>query len=83
MQNPPHNANMHGAPPILTINAKNDPETSYIWANSLLAQINGAVLLTRDRDRHTLYILKGETATVIDAYLVNGTPPAPNIILKT
>jgi len=83
VQNPPHNANMHGAPPILMINAKNDPETSYIWANSLLAQIDGAVLLTRDGDGHTSYILKGDTATVIDVYLVNRTLPAPNTILKT
>ena len=83
VQNPPQNANMHGALPILIINAKNNPKTSYIWANSLLAQINSAILLTRDRDRYTSYILKGDTTIVIDAYLINRTLLIPNTILKT
>ncbi|OCL02818.1 hypothetical protein AOQ84DRAFT_421545 [Glonium stellatum] len=82
VRNPPHSVNVYGAPPILIINVKYDPLT-YVWANNILEQIDGVVLLTRDGGGHTSYILKGETAAAIDSYLVNGTLPAPNTILKT
>jgi acetyl esterase/lipase len=34
--NPPHRARIHGAPPILLVNATHDPSTPYPWAHDLL-----------------------------------------------
>jgi TAP-like protein len=52
-QNPPHSADVRGTPPILLISATHDPSTSYVWANGLLNQIAGSVLLMRDGDGYT------------------------------
>ncbi|MCJ1479026.1 hypothetical protein MMC13_007710 [Lambiella insularis] len=75
--NPPHNASVEATVPILLVNAKFDPETSYVWANGLLNQISTGVLITRNGDGHTSYGLNGTTAAAMDSYLVNGTVPAP------
>jgi hypothetical protein len=82
VQNPPHSADVHGAPPILLINATHDPSTSYTWANGLLNQISGSVLLTREGDGHTSYYLSGHSRTrdAIDHYLVTGITPPPNTV---
>jgi pimeloyl-ACP methyl ester carboxylesterase len=82
VQNPPHSADVHGAPPILLINATHDPSTSYTWANGLLNQISGSVLLTREGDGHTSYYLSGHSRTTdaIDHYLVTGITPPPNTV---
>ncbi len=48
----------------------------------LLAQIEGSVLLTRDGDGHTSYLLPGPSRTrdAIDRYLLTGETPPPNTI---
>ncbi|KAL3434156.1 TAP-like protein-domain-containing protein [Aspergillus tetrazonus] len=84
--NPPHKLNqtsMAKAPPILMVNAFHDPETSYVWANSLLEQIPSGVLLTRDGNGHTSYSLGGEASALIDAFLVNGTLPRRNTVVDS
>lgn len=81
--NPPHFMNINNTAPILMVNSIHDPECSLVWAHSLLEQSQNAVLLTRNGDGHTSYFLKGETTNAIDAYLVNGTLPAPDTILDT
>ncbi|KAL4740006.1 hypothetical protein BDV11DRAFT_204616 [Aspergillus similis] len=84
--NPPHKLNqtsMSKAPPILMVNAFHDPETSYVWANSLLEQIPSGVLLTRDGNGHTSYSLGGEASALIDAFLVNGTLPRRNTVVDS
>jgi hypothetical protein len=83
VQNPEHTADIRHAPPILLVNSKYDPETSLVWANGLLRQMDNAVLLTRDGDGHTSYLLNGSTAAVIDSYLVNLTLPHPNTVLES
>ncbi|KAL2814092.1 Alpha/Beta hydrolase protein [Aspergillus cavernicola] len=86
LANPLHRLNqtaMAKAPPILMVNAFHDPETSYVWANSLLEQIPSGVLLTRDGNGHTSYSLGGEASTVIDAFLVNGTLPRRNTVVDS
>ncbi|OJJ04810.1 hypothetical protein ASPVEDRAFT_64123 [Aspergillus versicolor CBS 583.65] len=86
VKNPPHTLNqtaMAKAPPILMVNAFHDPETSYVWAHGLLAQIPSAVLLTRDGSGHTSYSLGGAASKAIDAFLANGTLPAPNTIVDS
>ena len=84
--NPPHTldpAAMAKAPPILMVNALHDPATSYVWAEGVRAQIPSAVLVTRNGSGHTSYALGGSTTAAIDAYLVNGTLPAPNTVLDS
>ncbi|KAL4919679.1 TAP-like protein-domain-containing protein [Aspergillus aurantiobrunneus] len=86
LANPPHRLNataMAKAPPILMVNAFHDPETSYVWANSLLEQIPSGVLLTRDGNGHTSYSLGGEASALIDDFLVNGTLPRKNTVVDS
>jgi hypothetical protein len=52
VNNPPREAHIEGAPPMLMVNALYDPETSYTGAVDLREQIPGAVLLTRNGDGH-------------------------------
>jgi pimeloyl-ACP methyl ester carboxylesterase len=79
--NPPHRARIHGAPPILLVNATHDPSTPYRWAHDLLHQIPGAVLLTRDGDGHTSSFLQpSRTNDAIARYLITGQAPPPNTV---
>jgi hypothetical protein len=73
---------VHGAPPILIINATDDPSTAYPWAVGMFLQIEGSVLLTREGDGHTSYWLTGPSRTrdAIDAYLLTGAVPPPNTV---
>jgi pimeloyl-ACP methyl ester carboxylesterase len=66
---------VHGAPPIMIVNATHDPSTSYVWAHGLRARIDGAELLTREGNGHTSYLLPGPTRDAIDAYLIGGVLP--------
>lgn len=68
-----------GAPPILVIGTTRDPATPLTWAKSLANQLQSGVLLTRDGDGHTAYMM-GNTCTdkAVDHYLTTTTPPKPN-----
>lgn len=79
--NPPKRLNIQNKVPILLINAFYDPSTSYVWANGLLEQYANATLLSRNGAGHTSYLLGGDTTKAINAYLVNGTVPAPDTVL--
>ncbi|KAL2841938.1 Alpha/Beta hydrolase protein [Aspergillus pseudodeflectus] len=86
LASPPHRLNqtaMAKAPPILLVNSYHDPETSYVWAQSFLAQIPTGVLLTRNGNGHTSYSLGGEASALIDAFLVNGTLPMQNTVVDS
>jgi pimeloyl-ACP methyl ester carboxylesterase len=82
--NPPHPADVHGAPPILIVNSTHDPSTSYRWAVGLLTQIDGSVLVTRAGDGHTSYLLPApsQTKDAIDHYLLTTETPPPNTVLQ-
>jgi pimeloyl-ACP methyl ester carboxylesterase len=81
--NPPHRARIHGAPPILLVNATHDPSTPYRWAHDLLGQIPRAVLLTRDGDGHTSSLLHpSRTSDAIARYLITRRTPAPNTVYQ-
>lgn len=84
--NPPHILNqqaMRRTPPILLVNADHDPSTSYAMALSLKAQIPNSALLTREGDGHISYILHGEAAALIDAYLISGVLPLDGTVVKS
>jgi len=79
---PPHRAHVHGAPPILLVNATHDPSTPYVWAQDVRAQIPGAVLLTRDGDGHTSsWLRRSRTRNATARYLITRKPPPPNTVL--
>ncbi|CAG9982167.1 unnamed protein product [Clonostachys byssicola] len=71
------------APPILMVNAEHDPESSFLWAQNLYAQMPSATLLTRQGDGHASYGNSGEAQAIIESYLVNLTMPAKNTIAKS
>ena len=85
LTNPPHRADVTGTPPMLIINATNDPSTAYPWAVALADEIEGSVLLTRAGDGHTSTFLPAPSATVdaIVRYLITGELPAPNTVLDS
>jgi hypothetical protein len=69
--------------PVLLVNAYYDPESSYDWAVALQNEIPGSVLLTRDGDGHTSYLLKGDAYRLMNEYLVDLKMPAPNTIVNS
>ncbi|MCW2841945.1 MAG: hypothetical protein JWR55_3428 [Aeromicrobium sp.] len=65
-----------GAPPIVVIGTTNDPATPYESAQALAAQLESAVLLTREGDGHTAYMSGNQCITkAVDTYLLDGTVP--------
>jgi pimeloyl-ACP methyl ester carboxylesterase len=69
-----------GAAPILVIGTTGDPATPYVWAQSLAAQLESGVLITRVGEGHTGYN-QGNTCVddAVDAYLVDGTAPTSDL----
>lgn len=74
---------MRLAPPILMVNAEHDPESSYLWAQSLRTQIPSAVFVTRRGDGHGSYVLGGQATALIEAYLVNATLPDDGTVVAS
>jgi pimeloyl-ACP methyl ester carboxylesterase len=82
LPNPPHRAEIHGAPPILLVNATHDPSTPYRWAHDVLGQVPRAVLLTRDGDGHTSSLVyPSRTNDAVARYLITRRTPPPNTVL--
>jgi pimeloyl-ACP methyl ester carboxylesterase len=69
-----------GAPPIVVIGTTRDPATPYPGAIDMVSRIAGSTLLTFDSTEHTAYGTQRSACIddVVDAYLVDGTVPAPN-----
>ncbi|MFF4751472.1 alpha/beta hydrolase [Streptomyces sp. NPDC002514] len=72
-----HRIEARGAGPIVVVGTTRDPATPYSWAESLSRQLTSARLLTYAGDGHTAY-RRGSTCidSAINAYLLEGTPPA-------
>ncbi|MEU1183861.1 alpha/beta hydrolase [Streptomyces sp. NPDC005820] len=74
----PHRITAKGAAPIVVVGTTRDPATPYRWAQSLARQLTSARLLTYVGDGHTAYGRGSRCIdSAIDAYLLDGTPPAP------
>ena len=82
MANPPHLADVQGAPPILLVNATHDPSKAHVWTRVLRNQIEGSVHLTREGDGHTSYLSPGASRTraAIEMYFITGEAPPPNTV---
>ena len=66
-----------GAPPILVTGATGDPATPYQWAVNLAAELDHGVLVTWVGDSHVAYYYSGCVRAIDQAYLVDGSLPAP------
>ncbi len=66
-----------GSPPIVVVGSTGDPITLYSWAESLAAQLQHGVLLTRVGAGHTGYFASSCIRAHVDSYLITGVPPAP------
>ncbi|MER6110777.1 alpha/beta hydrolase [Streptomyces hirsutus] len=73
----PQRIEAKGAAPIVVVGTTRDPATPYRWAQALADQLASARLLTYEGDGHTAYGRGSECIdSAINAYLVDGTPPA-------
>ncbi|WP_336646528.1 alpha/beta hydrolase [Microbacterium sp. USHLN186] len=65
-----------GSGPIVVVGTTNDPATPYEWSQSLAAQLENGVLITRVGEGHTGYN-KGNACvdSAVEDFLVEGTVP--------
>jgi pimeloyl-ACP methyl ester carboxylesterase len=76
----PHPVRAPGAPPIVVIGTTNDPATPFAWAQNVAATFEHGALLTREGTGHVAYFSSSCVRRVVDAYVVNLTPPAPGTV---
>ena len=65
-----------GAPPILVVGTTGDPATPQAWAESLAGQLEQGVLVLRQGADHVAYYYSACVRRLVDAYIVDGRPPA-------
>jgi pimeloyl-ACP methyl ester carboxylesterase len=69
-----------GADPLLVIGTTRDPATPLRWARALAAQLDPAILITRDGDGHTGYNMGNSCVDdVVEGYLIDGDVPADDV----
>ncbi|PRX97871.1 alpha/beta hydrolase [Allonocardiopsis opalescens] len=70
-----------GAAPILVVGTTRDSATPYVWAEALAEQLESGVLLTRDGDGHTGYMM-GDSCIdqVVDTYLIDLEVPSESTV---
>jgi hypothetical protein len=69
-----------GVPPILVVGSTGDPATPFEWAEAVVTQITGSVLLTRDGEGHTSYGRNLCIGQAVDAYLLELELPSPGTV---
>jgi pimeloyl-ACP methyl ester carboxylesterase len=74
--NPQHPLRVTGNPPMLYVNSRHDPATSYLWATHVQASVPRSALLTYEGDGHTSYLVSSCVSAAVDAYLLTATLPA-------
>jgi pimeloyl-ACP methyl ester carboxylesterase len=69
-----------GADPLLVVGTTRDPATPMEWSRRLAAQLEPAVLVTRDGDGHTGYQSGNRCVDeVIEGYLLDGDVPSDDV----
>ncbi|PHH65756.1 hypothetical protein CDD81_1483 [Ophiocordyceps australis] len=71
------------APPILLVNAFQDPSTSIAWALGVREQMPTAVSIFRSGYGHISYWHYGDTQKAIDGFLLDGEMPADLAIFES
>ncbi|MBA3451219.1 MAG: alpha/beta fold hydrolase [Chloroflexia bacterium] len=69
-----------GAPPILVVGATLDTQDAYQWSVDMAGQLNSAVLLRREGTGHPPYFHSACVVDLVNAYLIDLTLPAANVI---
>jgi pimeloyl-ACP methyl ester carboxylesterase len=65
-------------PPILVVGTTGDPATPYKWSQAMSAALPGSVLLTREGEGHTGYLVGNQCIdNAVNQYLLTGAPPPP------
>ncbi len=79
-QRQPGPVNAPDAPPILLVGSTGDAATPIIWAEAVMTQLEGSVLVTRDGEGHTSYGRNACIGQAVDAYLIDlELPPADTV----
>ena len=68
---------------VLMVHSTRDPSCNPTWALGVAEQIEKHVMVWRDGDGHTSYILNGTVRAVIDDYLVNKTLPKAGTVYSS
>ena len=69
-----------GADPLLVVGTTRDPATPMEWSRRLAAQLDPAVLVTRDGDGHTGYQSGNDCVDeAIEGYLIDGKVPSGDV----
>jgi len=71
-----------GAPPILVVGTTGDPATPYAWAVALAHQLQHGELVTWQGVNHVAYFYSPCVRAIDQAYLVDGTLPAPGTVCR-
>ena len=71
-----------GSPPIIVTGATGDPATPYVWAQSLAGELQHGVLVTWVGEDHVAYYYSACVRAIDQAYLVQGTVPAPGTVCR-
>ena len=71
-----------GAPPIVVVGSTGDPATPYAWAKSLAKQLESAVLVTRNGEGHTAFLVSSCVQKAVDTYLLELTVPKDGLVCK-
>ncbi|HLF40856.1 MAG TPA: alpha/beta hydrolase, partial [Acidimicrobiia bacterium] len=69
-----------GAPPVLVVGTTGDPATPRTWAESLAGQLEQGVLVLRQGEEHVAYYYSACVRAIVDAYLIDGRPPADGTV---
>lgn len=69
-----------GAPPILVIGALLDTQDAYQWSVDMVAYLESGVLLRNDGAGHPSYLNSACVEAAVEAYLLDLTLPAPDLI---
>ena len=69
-----------GAPPILVVGTTGDPATPQAWGEALASQLEKGVLVLRQGADHVAYYYSACVRRLVDAYVVDGRPPASGTV---
>jgi pimeloyl-ACP methyl ester carboxylesterase len=69
-----------GAPPIMVVGTTGDPATPQGWARALAGQFERGVLVLRQGADHVAYYYSACVRRLVDAYIVDGRPPASGTV---
>jgi hypothetical protein len=79
----PHEPDAAGAPPILVVDANVDTQAPYQWSVDMAAQLDSAVLLTREGTGHPSYLNSACVEDAVNACLVDLILPPADLICSS